>query len=60
MYVGLDSTKFVPKGSIALCHIREATTLFTDKALLPNTLAKTFNTKTFSFRCVSQNKRLSI
>ncbi|WP_172378341.1 DeoR/GlpR family DNA-binding transcription regulator [Vibrio sp. Vb339] len=39
MYVGLDSTKFVPKGSIALCHIREATTLFTDKAL-PNTLAK--------------------
>lgn len=39
IYVGLDSTKFVPKGSIALCHIREATTLFTDKPL-PSVLAK--------------------
>ncbi|TCS41049.1 DeoR/GlpR family DNA-binding transcription regulator [Reinekea marinisedimentorum] len=31
VFVALDSTKYTPKGSIELCHISEATTLFTDE-----------------------------
>jgi DeoR/GlpR family transcriptional regulator of sugar metabolism len=31
VFVALDSTKFIPQGSIELCNIKEATVFFTDK-----------------------------
>lgn len=44
VFVALDSTKFVPKGSIELGHIREATILFTDKEL-PREVAKSIQSE---------------